>query len=220
MPDHIPALPLASISYLISQIISSFKPRTNPHYNRYTNITPAAPANTPATPITFFLAPTPVGAAAPSLGIVALEFALTLSLELKLPTLALLELSALALELVTVTIPLPPSPTLLPELSSVGMVVLNSSVMDTAGASPVVVGAAAVVDGVLVPTMLVRPCWALLSSDSVLASTLNGWVWAHVEGEDCALVRPRRLKSAEFLSAVRRILGSLWRESLDVLPVG
>jgi hypothetical protein len=73
----------------------------------------------------------------------------------------------------------------------------------------------------LVPTMLVRPCVALLSSDSVLTSTLNGCVCAHVCCEDCALVKPRRLKSAEFLNAVRRIFGiSRGREKLDGLSPG
>lgn len=147
----------------------------------------------------------------------ALEFALALTLSL---TLTLLVLSALALELVPLTTPLP---WLLPVLSSVGMVVLNASVMETAGARTVVAttAVAAVVSGVFVPTMLVRPCVALLSSDSVLTSTLNGWVCAHVCCEDCALVKPRRLNSAEFLNAVRRIFGSsLGRERLDGLSPG
>ncbi|KAF3001288.1 hypothetical protein E8E13_004499 [Curvularia kusanoi] len=171
----------------------------------YTNNTPAAPANTPATPSTFCCAPTSAGAAAPEGILAALELALELAaLALALP---LLELSALALALalapelgVTVT-------TLVPEpwltvLSSVGMLALKESVIETAGGSVEEVG-------VLVPTMLVSACWELLSSDSVETSTVKGCVWAHVEAEDCALVRPRTENSAEFLIVARRILGNL-----------
>ena len=143
-----------------------------------TNNTPAAPANAPATPIIFCCPFTPTGAAAAELCVAAplplalLELAalalLALALLLLLCALAKLALALDATlagtELLTTTVAV---------LNSVGIVVLNSSVMEATGARPVV-------EGVLVPMMLVSGCWELPRSDSVETSTLKGWVCAQV----------------------------------------
>ncbi len=102
--------------------------------------------------------------------------------------------------------------------NSVGIVVLNAPVTVGAGASAVVSSveeAAAALDD----TTLVSACWLLLSSDSVDTSTLKGWVWAHVDCELCAVLRPMRDQIAEDLRAERRILGKRGGVD-DKAPVG
>lgn len=125
-----------------------------------TNSTPAAPANAPATPIILCCPFTPTGAAAAVLCVaaplpleLALELALALALALLLADALLADALAALPDDVTVTTLVPglvPA-ALVTVLNSVGIVVLNSSVMGAAGANAVVVG-------VFVPIMLVSGC--------------------------------------------------------------
>lgn len=162
--------------------------------------TPAAPANAPATPIIFCCPWTPTGAAAAELWLAA---PLPLALACELAALVLeLELRLELCEAEVESEPAPVAEAELMVLSSVGSVVLNSSVMGTSGARDVL--------GVFVPTMLVSACCELGSRESLETATLKG---SPQDDELWALLSPMRERTAEFLRTARRIIVNL--EVLD-----
>lgn len=172
--------------------------------------------------MTFCCPLSPPGIAAPVLCVwapVPLELTLALALALALS----LETDRLTLTL-TLALPALPVPAVEDTLTnSVGIVVLNAPVIDTAGGSWLVVDGDAA-GGVRVPTMLVRPCWEEEPRrESVDAAMAKGWVCAQVDWDcDCdwdwAVLRPRRENSVDVLRVARRILWN--REGVVVVLVG